>query len=101
MVQLRAAIREADILWDTPAAPLVEPLSAQVRELFSAVSTFADSRREHADATPLTSEQRDVLYSRGSEDAYSERLMSNVANLEEYVAPHLPRRRRHRGRHPA
>jgi hypothetical protein len=93
MVQLQAATREAAVLWEKPVTPLVEPLSAQVGELFDAVATVVDIKRGAAHVEPLTTEQRSVLYSRGPEDAYNTRLRNTVEKFEHYVAPHLPQRR--------
>lgn len=96
MVQLHAATREATVIWEQPVAPLVEQLSTQVGELFDAVATLVDNKRSAAHAEPLTAEQRNVLYSRGPEDAYSVRLRDTVEQFERYVAPHLPQKRKDR-----
>jgi hypothetical protein len=94
MVQLQAATREADVLWQKPVGPIVEHLATQVGDLFDAVSALADIERGVSDAVPLTKEQRAVLYSRGPEDGYKTKLQGTVKEFERYVAPHLPQRRR-------
>jgi hypothetical protein len=96
MVQVQAATREARVLWEKPADPILEHLSTQVGDLFDAVSAFADLHRGASHPAPLTAEQRAVLYSRGPEDAYNSKLQGIVEEFERYVAPHLPQRRRRR-----
>jgi len=94
MVQLQAAVREAHVLWEKPAEPIVEHLWTQVGDLFDAVSTLAEVERGTPHATPLTAAQRVVLYSRGPNDSFNIKLKSAIGELERYVAPHLPQRRR-------
>ena len=89
--RLRVCTYEARILWGEDITIVVRELRGAVQSLYLILTEFADLKREHEAKQALSQEQRELLYSRGQDDPFSERMQSAVEQFEAYVRPHLPR----------
>jgi hypothetical protein len=89
--RLRVCTYEARILWGEDITVVVSELNGAVQSLYLVLAEFADLKREHEAKQALSQEQRELLYGRGQDDPFSERMLSAVEQFEAYVRPHLPR----------
>jgi hypothetical protein len=86
--RLQVFIYEARILWGESITGIADELRGTVTSLYAVLMQYAeDVRNETHD---LSAKEREVLYSRGIDDGFRNRMTTAVEQFERFVRPHLP-----------